>query len=162
AGARTLLEAVYADIVRTGNENRRPQHCYDLSLVECAAGNLATAAELVQEGLEAARDSHNTYAERELLYPLALVNAWRGRAEEARAAAARLLDEATRQGVRPLVARQRSVLGLLALSEGADADAAAELTAAVELVEEMGIVQPASFPILPDAVEALARTGDAT
>src|SRR5262249_23314295 len=44
AGARTLLEAVYADIVRTGNENRRPQHCYDLSLVECAAGNLATAA----------------------------------------------------------------------------------------------------------------------
>ena len=112
-GARRLLEAVQADTLRTGNEMKQPQLLYDLTLVECAAGNLAVAHQLARRGIEAALDAENTYTERELLYPLALVEAWLGRADQARATAARLHEEAVTYGIRPLAARVASVLGLL-------------------------------------------------
>jgi DNA-binding CsgD family transcriptional regulator len=160
AGARSLLTAVHESAVRSGSEILRPQHFYDLTLVECAAGELAAADELAGRGIEAARDAENTYSERELLYPVALVAAWLGQVGEARATAARLQDEATRHGVRPLVARARGVLGLLALSEDDAATAAEELGAAADLVDVMGFANPAAFPVLPDAVDALARAGD--
>ena len=81
--ARELLELVHRDALRAGNQMKLPQHSYDLSLVECAAGNLDAAARAVHEGIEAAIDAENTYTERELLYPLALVQALTGRAAEA-------------------------------------------------------------------------------
>ena len=52
------------------------------------------------------------------------------------------------------------VLGLLALSEGAIDVAAAHLGLAVEILDAMGIEEPGAFPVLPDAIEALARSGD--
>jgi DNA-binding NarL/FixJ family response regulator len=158
--ARALLEAVHVAAVRSGEEIKRPQHFYDLTVVECAAGNLAAAEELAHEGIEAARDADNTYAERELLYPLALVQAWLGRSDEARTTAGRLHDEAVRYGVRPLVVRAQSVRGLLALSERQAEAAAGELAEAARLLEEMGFRNPGAFPVLPDAVEALALAGD--
>ena len=160
AGARSLLGLVRESAMRSGIEIRQPQHFYDLTLVECAAGELVAADDLARRGIEAARDAENTYAERELLYPRALVDTWLGRVESARATAARLHDEATRHGVRPLVVRARSVLGLLALSEGDARGAARELVEAAEQLEEMGFANPAAFPVLPDAVEACARSGD--
>jgi DNA-binding CsgD family transcriptional regulator len=159
--ARNLLERVHAGSVRSGNEMRRPQHFYDLTLVECAAGNLAAAEDVVREGTEAALDAENTNAERELLYPLALVQALSGQSEAARATVTRLCDEATRHGIRPLLVRAGSVLGLLALSEGDTTAAARELTDAARLLDEMGFAHPGAFPVLPDAVEALAGNGDA-
>jgi DNA-binding CsgD family transcriptional regulator len=159
-GARAVLEAVRAAAARAGDEIQRPQHFYDLSLVECAAGNLVAAGDLVREGIEAARDAENTNLERELLYPLALVEAWLGRADAARSAAARLHEDAARRGVQPLLVRARSVLGVLALAEGDAESAARELTAAAASLDEMGFAHPGAFPVLGDAVEALARSGD--
>jgi DNA-binding NarL/FixJ family response regulator len=52
------------------------------------------------------------------------------------------------------------VLGLLALSEGDAETAAAELAEGARLLHEMGVAHPGEFPALPDAVEALASTGD--
>ena len=153
---RKLLAAVHEDIVRTGNEVNHPYCLFDLSLLECAAGNAALAAELAREGVEAARDTADTWGETVLLYPLALANAWLGRAEPARAAAERRLDEASWRGERPGIVRAHSVLGLLALSEGNAGSAARLLAEAAELLEEMGFANPGAFPILPDAVEALA------
>jgi DNA-binding CsgD family transcriptional regulator len=155
AGARALHEEARASAARAGNESQRPQRHYDLALVECAAGNLAAADELARAGIDAARDAENTYAERELLHPLALAQALLGRAGEARATLARLDDEAERHGVRPLRARVLGVRGLLALSEGSADEAAAALAEAAELLEEMGFRHPGAFAVLPDAVEAL-------
>ena len=158
--ARELLELVHRDALRAGNQMKLPQHSYDLTLVECAAGNLEAAARVVHEGIEAAIDAENTYTERELLYPLALVQALTGRADEARGTVARLRDEATRHGVRPLLVRAGGVLGMLELSEG-NVDAAVEpLTEASRLLDEMGFAHPGAFPVLGDAIEALARSGD--
>ena len=60
---------------------------------------------------------------------------------------------------RPFVIR-RPLLGLLALSQGDAAAAASELVAAAELLDGMGFAHPGAFPVLPDAIEALACSGD--
>jgi DNA-binding NarL/FixJ family response regulator len=158
--ARRQLEAVHRDVVRTGNELRRPYHLFDLALVETAAGHLGAAEDLVGRGREAACDAEDTYGSRLLLYAVGLVEAWRGRSVEARAAAAELLEGATRRGARPSIVRARRVLGLVALSEGEAATAAAELGEAAELLGEMGFAHPGAPPVLPDAVDALAAAGD--
>jgi DNA-binding NarL/FixJ family response regulator len=160
AAARALFDAVYADIVRAGEELLRPYCLYDLALADCAAGNFDQAAELASEGIDAARDAEDTWAENLLLYPLALAQAWLGRDQTARATAARRLEESGRRGERPGIARARGVLGVLSLSEGAADAAVEELVPAVQLLEEMGFANPGAVPALPDAIEALAQSGD--
>jgi len=159
-GARALFSEVHEETVRSGTTTHLPYSLFDLALVACAAGELFTAEERVREGLEAARDAEDAYGERLLLYPLALVDAWLGRDDQARATATRRLEEAREKGERPGEARARAVLGLLALSEGEYAGAARELGAAAALLKEQGFRHPGAFPVLPDAVEALACSGE--
>jgi DNA-binding CsgD family transcriptional regulator len=159
-GARALLEAAAAEAARSRNERWTPYSLYDLAAVESAAGNLALADELLRRAMEAARDAEDAHVESWVFYRLALVATWLGRAEEARAAAQRRLDRAGRLGERPGIARARSVLGLLALSEGDAQRAALELTEAVELLAAMGFAHPGAIPALPDLIEALALTGE--
>ena len=158
--ATELLEAALADAVSSRNERLRSYRLYDLALVNCAAGELHAADELARQGLESAQDAEDRHVEGWLLYPVALVHAWLGRADEAREAAGRRLQWAVRRGERPGIARARSVLGLLALSEGDSATAVRELSVATRLLEEMGVGHPGAIPVLPDAVEALAIAGD--
>jgi DNA-binding CsgD family transcriptional regulator len=156
SAARAQFEALLSHAVQSGNEFRRPYCLYDLALVECSAGELTEARKHVEDGIQAARDADDAYTEGWLLHPLGLVEAWLGRAAEARAAAERLLARAQNQSQRPGIVRARSVLGVLALSEG-NADAAArELGEAAQLLEDMGYAHPGAFPALPNAVEALA------
>ena len=65
------------------------------------------------------------------------------------------------RGGLPGSARARSVLGLLALSEGEGERAVEELTMGDELLERWGLAHPGAVPILPDLVEAHAVGGDA-
>jgi DNA-binding NarL/FixJ family response regulator len=143
-----------------GNELERPHRLYDLALLECAAGNLAEAEDLVRKGVEAALDAEDPDAEWWLCYPLALVQSWLGRSDDARATAARLIEWGDRRGGLPGTARARSVLGILALSEDDAAGAARELSAGTDALDRWGLGHPGALPVLPDAVEALARSGD--
>ena len=158
-GARAQFEAALATDRRSGNELERPYRLYDLALVECAAGNLASAAEIVDQGLEAAGDADNADAAGWLVFPLAMVQAWRGLSEPARASVGLLLTQ-TRRARLQWIVRGKSVLGLLALSEGDAAGAAEELVEAARMLEQMGFAHPGALPILPDAIEALAGTGE--
>jgi DNA-binding CsgD family transcriptional regulator len=158
--ARGLFEAALAEDVRSGNELERPYRLYDLALVECAAGRHSSSLELVDQGVEAARDAENSDAESWLAYPLALAEAWLGRADDARASARRLLKWERRRGGIPRSARARSVLGLLALSEDDARAAVRELTEADRLLERWGFAHPGALPVLPDLVEALAGAGE--
>jgi hypothetical protein len=97
-GARVLFADVHEDSVRSSTTAHLPYSLFDLALVSCTAGDLATADALVREGIEAARDAEDAYGVRLLLYPLALVtrgsaapnrrartprDAWRRRARRA-------------------------------------------------------------------------------
>lgn len=159
AAARGQFEKLLAHAVRSGNEFRRPYCLYDLALVDCAAGALTKARNQVGDAIEAARDAEDAYTQGWLLYPLALVEAWLGRAADARAAAGRLLARAERLSQRPGIVRARSVLGLVALSEGDAEQASRELGHAAQLLEEMGYAHPGTFPVLPNAIEAAALAG---
>lgn len=158
--ARTLLQEAVAEADRRRHERWRPYSLYDLAAVEGAAGNLVLADELLHKAVESARDCEDAHVESWIFYRLALVATWLGRAEDARSAARRRLDAALRHGQRPGVARARSVLGLLALSEGDPATAATELVAAVEALTQMGLRHAGAVPAVPDAIEALTLAGD--
>jgi DNA-binding CsgD family transcriptional regulator len=158
--SRALFDEVRDSCVRSGAEINQPYCLFDLALVECAAGNLLAADNLAREGIRAARDAEDAWGARLLLYPLSLVEAWTGRAAAARASAGRRLEEATAGGERPGIVRARGVLGLLALSEDDSEAAALELAEAARLLDAMGFEHPGAFPVLPDAIEALACSGD--
>ena len=160
SASRALFEEVRETCVRSGAEINQPYCLFDLALVQCAAGNLLAADALAREGIRAARDAEDAWGARLLLYPLSLVEAWRGRAAAARASAGRRLEEARTNGERPGIVRARGVLGLLALSEGDGETAARELAEAAGLLDAMGFEHPGAFPVLPDAIEALACSGD--
>jgi DNA-binding CsgD family transcriptional regulator len=151
---------VLEDDVRTGHELERPYRLYDLALLQCATGELAEAEETARRGIEAAVDAENSDAEGWLYYPLASALAWLGHVEEARAAADRLVEWESQRGGLPGIARARSVLGLLRLSEGDAETAIRELIDGAELLEAWGFAHPGAIPIVPDAVEALSLGGD--
>jgi ATP/maltotriose-dependent transcriptional regulator MalT len=159
-GARTLLEQTRAAAARSGLASKEMQYLYDLALVECAAGNLDEADRDVTRAVEAALDADDMWSERLLLYARSLIDAWLGRADEARRAAKRLVDETGSLGMNKAVPRGLSVLGLLALSEGDAEGAARDLAEAARRREEMGIRHPGAEPELADAVEALALAGE--
>ncbi len=159
-GARRILQAELDQAVREGNERWRLYDLYDLASVECAAGELALAADLVRQAREAARDSEDPHLQSWVLQRHAQVAAWLGLADEARAAASSRLERALARGERPGVARMRGLLGVLALSEGDALTAARELAEAAALLDAGGFANPGAIPVLPDAVEAIAGTGD--
>lgn len=159
-GARTLLEETRAAAGRSGLASKELQYLYDLALVECAAGNLDEAERNVVRAVEAAHDADDMWSERLLLYARSLIDAWLGRADEARSAATRLVEETGSLGMDKAVPRGLSVLGLLALSEGDAVGAAHDLADAARRREEMGIRHPGAEPELADAVEALAFAGE--
>jgi DNA-binding NarL/FixJ family response regulator len=159
--ARALFESAHEQALRSGNGRWISYGLYDLASLECAAGNFDAANACVRDAMQAALDSGDAHVEVWILHRLALVASWLGRSTEARAAARHRLEIASRRGDRPGVARSRWTLGFLALSEGNAESAVVELVGAVDQLEEMGWANPGSIPALPDAIEALAITGDA-
>jgi ATP/maltotriose-dependent transcriptional regulator MalT len=158
--ARALFEAANAEAAASSNERWLAYGLYNLAAVECASGDLEAADRLVSRAMQTARDCEDAHVESWTRLRRAMVSAWLGRAEEARDAAARRLEEATQRGERPGIARIRTVLGILALSEGNTSAAVTELVEAARIMEESGYGNPGAIPAVPNAIEALAGTGD--
>ncbi len=156
--ARRRFDEALSAAAREGNELTRPYRLYDLSLLECASGNLLEARELARQGIEAAEDAR--FPAGSLHYPSGLVSTWIGDADDAWRSADLLQDWAALRGERPAVVRALMVKGLLSLSVGQFVEASSHLAEAVMLLEEMGIAEAGAFPVLPDAIEASARSGD--
>ncbi len=158
AEARRLLGVTARTAAEAGLEWKSLQHDYGLALLECMAGNLDVAAEAVDRAMTAAKDAEDPWSERALLYPHGLVAAWLGHVESARAAAGELIR--ADHGLRFANVNGHKVLGLLALAAGDWREAAAQLAEASTLSEEAGVRHPGVDRELPDAVEALALSGD--
>lgn len=158
--ARELFESANRQGAAAGNERWLAYGLYNLAAVECAAGALVRADELVQQAMQVARDCEDAHVESWTRLRRAMVSAWLGRADEARAAAEQRLAEAQRRGERPGVARIRTVLGILALSEDDTTEAVAQLRDAAAAMAETGYANPGAIPAVPNAIEALALSGD--
>ncbi|MGZ8572192.1 MAG: LuxR C-terminal-related transcriptional regulator, partial [Actinomycetota bacterium] len=136
------------------------QALYDLSVLECAAGDLASATMWAREGAQWARDYDDPWSESHFSYPLARIDVWSAPPAAAAVAVGDLHVMADSFQTRPNMVRAHWLLGLLALREREIPEAASHLTDAVTLLERTGIVHPAPYPVLPDAIEALAVAGD--
>ena len=156
--ARQRFDEALSVAAREGNELTRPYRLYDLSLLECASGNLREAHELARLGIEAAEDAR--FPAGSLHYPNGLVSTWLGDVDEAWRSSDLLQTWATIRGERPAVVRALMVKGLLSLSGGQTVDASSYLADAIALLEDMKVAEPGAFPVLPDAIEASARSDD--
>ena len=139
-----------------GDELARASLLNERALIEVAAGDLDAGDALVRAGADAARDAGYAYLEALLDYPRGLIAAARGSGDEARAAAAAIAARAVEPAMRHERIAAARILGTLALAQGDAATAAAELQLAAQLCADCGIRHPGVYPVLADAVEAVA------
>jgi len=142
-----------------GDESSPPYVLVLIGQVECALGDLESALVRALEGKEAAEQS----GQRTLLaYHLALeslVEAHRGRADEARRAALGALELAPETGGRPAELVATAALGHLELSLEIPEAVVARLESSVSYVRREAIGEPGAIPFVGDHIEALVELG---
>jgi DNA-binding CsgD family transcriptional regulator len=157
--ARRTFTDLLGDAAAHAAEMAIPQIRYHLADLECRAGNWDAAMEHAQESRAAAQRIRMGPMSAEGHFAVGLVEAHLGQADPARLEALEGLRIAEAAGEILLLIPNLSVLGFLELSLGRPAEADAYLSRAVELVEAMGVREPAYFRIVPDEVEALVALG---
>jgi len=158
--ARTWMERAHQAAIDEGDEGSLPYALSHLPELELWTGNWARARELAQTHLALAAEHGLESQRRQATYNLALVDVHAGRVEAARSAIADVLAAARREGDTWAVSSLEPLLGMLALSLGDDAAAAAHMREATRLRDEMGQASPRRFDA--DLVEALVGLGDLT
>jgi ATP/maltotriose-dependent transcriptional regulator MalT len=157
--ARALFERVLAEAAARGDEPTCALVRVRLADVEWRAGNWAQAAEHAAAAHEAAEQIGLEHLGHHSLYRKALVDAYRGRIEEARAGAeeAVALSETAQNASARAIAF--GVLGFIELSLGDAAAADRHLRPVLEWLDE-GDMALAPFPASPYALEALIEVGE--
>jgi DNA-binding CsgD family transcriptional regulator len=158
--ARTLHRRYVGECVAGGDHAALARNLAQLAEVELAAGDWAAADGYAHEAVSVAEQAGQEAMVRVALCALGLVAAHHGRADEARACSTAALDEAVTHGDVWAEALARSALGFLELSLRRPAEADATLAAADELLERIGMAEPARFRFHPDHVEAVVALGD--
>jgi DNA-binding NarL/FixJ family response regulator len=157
--ARDLLLGELRRTEVAGNEEARGDVLYHLSDLELRAGDWPAAARYAEECRVLAGQAGNEQERAAALFPGALVDAHRGRLEEARSAAGEGLRAAEQLGDRMFEILHRGVLGFCELSAGDDRAADEQLAPATQRLLEMGVGEFAFFPVVQNHIEALAATG---
>jgi DNA-binding CsgD family transcriptional regulator len=132
-----------------------------LAQLEARVGRYQHAGRFAAEALALAEQDALEHALAAGLYVSALVDAYQGRAEDARAAAERAVAIARGAGEWVCEAQGLAVLGLLELSLGRPAEAAVILEPLARRLLKAGLRDPSVWVgALPDAVEALIAIGE--
>jgi DNA-binding CsgD family transcriptional regulator len=158
-GARRLFSELREEAIATYADDARPNVCLYLARIELRAGHCELARGYANEAFELAEPAGYTQVIGGSLSVRALVAAWAGEAEAARALLAESDLVAGSVADRWHAVHNRVSAGLLAASLGAWDDVlAATETLAAEL-DELGVREPGVFPFEADAIEALVATG---
>ncbi len=158
--SRSVFQAMLVRAVERGREHPIPAIHYHLAELECWAGRWVAARDHARRCVESSIQIGETHYRTLGLYAQALVDARSGRAQEARAAVTEGMAIAERLSHVLATIRHVSLLGFLDLFEGNPAGASGHLATASELVESMGVGEPALFRFVPDQVEALVALGE--
>jgi len=151
--ARVLLEGAMARATDEGNEAVRVPLLLHLTELECRAGDLARADQHAAELIALSEQIGLEYQGGASLYPKAMVDAYLGRVEGARAAAERGAKLSEAIGDEIFRIQNEFVLGFLDLSLGDLAAADGHLRPLPERLAELGWGEPSVFPVLPNAAE---------
>jgi DNA-binding CsgD family transcriptional regulator len=142
-----------------GDESSAPYVLVLLGSIECALGRFDTGLHRALEGRELARQSGQPTLVANHLAFEGLVEAQRGREEQARSAATRALElvPMTGGGLAALLATW--ALGHLELAIGNAQAAAAALAPTVAFARREGLGEPAAMRYVVDAIETLIELG---
>ena len=161
-GAEQLLTAARTEIERQGNEVALAQLLVHLCELEWRSGDWQLAHEHAQMGLDLAQQLGGKQSESTMLYCTALVAAGIGDADHAGRSAAEGARLAREANDFLYETQNQATLGFLDISEGRYRDAAVRLDPILDGLTARGWREPALFgSIWPDAIEALARDGNA-
>lgn len=159
-GARTRLEERYRRAHELGNEAALPFILYHLSELEAWAGDLERAESYASEGKRIAEVGEQGALRPAVLYASALVDAYRGRVDEARCEAEGVLDACAQTGNVPVTQMAHAVLGFLALSLGDVAATERQLGVIGDSMAAIGAGEPGLVRFHADEIEALVALGD--
>jgi DNA-binding CsgD family transcriptional regulator len=157
--SRSAFEELIARSGEIGDESSLPYLLVFLAQAQCLLGNFDDAARRTVEGQELAAQAGQEWVESLLLAVRAMADASRGRVDDARDAAERAFAVATRVNCTPALHFVTASRGLLDLSLGRPAEAAAGLGPLVAFARAQGINEPGLARYALDHVEALAELG---
>ena len=158
--SRQLLETARQGAEEEGTERSLPFILFHLAELECRAGNWETAEVEARQAVDVAERTGQDTGRAFALAAVALVGALRGRADEARTAAAHGLVLAQRARALPAGDLLESVLGFLELSLGEASRAHRHLGPLCERLTRTGLHEPGAARYVGDGIEALIGVGD--
>jgi DNA-binding NarL/FixJ family response regulator len=162
AGARSLLVQELTAAVQQGAETDLPFVIVHLAVLETWAGNIELAETYADRGYRVAQ-AGDAVTQLALMHGArALIRAYKGPLDEARAEAESAIDAGLRSGVLYAVLLGSQAMGLVELVSGAPAAAHARLGLITAATVGRGMIDPGWIALrtLPDDIEALIRLGD--
>jgi DNA-binding CsgD family transcriptional regulator len=160
ARSRALLEEARRRAEESGAERSLPFILFHLAEVECWLGDWVEAERHAEIACDSAERTAQQAGRAFGLSAQALVQAHRGREEDARAAATEGLALASAAGALPAAVVCESALGLLELSLGRADRAHRHFAPLIEGAAAGGMHEPGAMRYLADALEALVSVGD--
>ncbi len=160
AAAACRMERVYQRAVEHGEEMGQAGAASCLVQVELAAGRWQRARRLAEETTLAARRVPVVRSFGMDLYAVALVEAYHGSVNAARAAAVALIELGERRGLVWLVLQGRAVLGFVALSCGDAHGAHTECGSVLNHLRELGIREWGWVHLAWSELDALVELGE--
>jgi DNA-binding CsgD family transcriptional regulator len=158
--ARARFHEALSRAEAVGDQVARQAVLLHLAELECRAGYWTDAVRFADDHLEAAEQFGMAFQGGAALYPRALVDAYLGRVEKARARAGDGLALSRAIHDEIFEAQNASVLGFLELSLGNAAAADRYLRPVADRLEELGWGEPSVYRVLPNAIEALVALGE--
>lgn len=158
--ARELYAGYLEEGEAAGDDIAMASNLANLAEVAARTGDLPGAERLIERSIAIGSGMGSATWEAVALGPAGLIDALRGRHEQARARADRILQLIAGADEPLIEAHARAILGFVALTEGDPATADRELVRADEGLRGMGIVEPAPYRFHADHVEAVVALGD--
>ncbi|MGH9040874.1 MAG: AAA family ATPase, partial [Acidimicrobiia bacterium] len=159
-GARARYALASHRTGERGDESWRPWLLYQMSELECWAGNWELAADLSRRAHESAERTGQAGVAGFVLYARALVAAHRGDVEDAQRLAEEGVAAAQAAGTLTAAILNQTVLGYIALVQGNHHGALAQLVPVRRTLAAIGLADPGVIRCLPDEIEAHLALGD--
>ena len=158
--ARVAFERVRQEAFDRGADVAQANALLHLTLLECRAGEWRRADAHANETLELAEQRGLEFAGGTSLWSRALVDAYLGRLDEARAGATAGASLSREVDDHDSLERNLAVLGFVELSAGNHVAAADLLASVVRRRQAAGQGEPSLYPARELAIEALVAVGD--
>ena len=158
--ARTSLEEAYRRAAAHGHDGSLMNVELFLTELECRAGQLQQAGRHADSLYQTVGQTGHEQTEAVARYAKAMVDAYLGRVDDARAGAEEGVASAEALNDTIFRTQNLAVLGFLELSLGDAAAADRHLRPLWPLLASMGYGEPSVYPVLPNAIEALIGIGE--